>query len=124
MATGLENLKIYQMAKKLEMDVFLMTKNFPKDEIFRSVDQLRRASSSITYNIAESYNKNSFKEKIRIINDIVKGEANETRAILEMCFEKGFHKNTEIIEEYTNLIKAISGYVRFLKLSQLKNLST
>ena len=80
MATGLENLKIYQMAKALELEVFRLIKTFPLDERFRSVDQLNRSSSSVTNNIAEAYNKKSGKEKIRILNDIVKGEPNETRS--------------------------------------------
>ncbi|TSC59966.1 MAG: hypothetical protein G01um1014107_303 [Parcubacteria group bacterium Gr01-1014_107] len=38
MATGLENLKIYTLAKQLELKVFELTKNFPLDEKYRSVD--------------------------------------------------------------------------------------
>lgn len=57
MATGLENLKIYTLAKYLEIEVYKITKSFPADERFRSVDQLCRSSSSITNSIAESYSK-------------------------------------------------------------------
>jgi four helix bundle protein len=124
MATGLENLKIYKMAHELELQVFELTKNFPASENFRSTDQLRRSSSSVTNNIAESYNKRSLKDKIRIINDIVKGEANETRSNLEMCQEKKFFKDQGLIDRYTELIKAVSGYVAFLKTSQLNNFTT
>ena len=115
MATGLENLKIYAMAGELELRVFELTKQFPPDEKYRSVDQLRCSSSSVTNNIAESYNKRSVKEKVRILHDIVKGEAEETKRNLEMCAKKGFHQDEEIIEHYTELLKAVSGYVRFLK---------
>jgi len=38
MATGLENLKIYQLAADLEVKVFELTKEFPADEKYRSVD--------------------------------------------------------------------------------------
>src|ERR1035437_2032383 len=124
MATGLENVKIYKMAHELELQVFELTKNFPASENFRSTDQLRRSSSSVTNNIAESYNKRSLKDKIRIINDIVKGEANETRSNLEMCQEKKFFKDQGLIDRYTVLIKAVSGYVAFLKTSRLNNFTT
>jgi four helix bundle protein len=63
MATGLENLWIYQLAEDLEIKVHEITKLFPKDEIYRSVDQLRRSSCSVSNNIAESYHKGSAKEK-------------------------------------------------------------
>ncbi|MBI4086193.1 MAG: four helix bundle protein [Candidatus Liptonbacteria bacterium] len=115
MATGLDNLKIYKMAEELELKVFNLTKLFPRDEKFRSVDQLRRSSSSVTNNIAESYNKRSLKEKIRILHDIAKSEAEETKRNLAICIKKEFHSDDRIVEDYTELIKAISGYVRFLK---------
>ncbi|MDH3267816.1 MAG: four helix bundle protein [Ignavibacteria bacterium] len=78
MATGLENLWIYKLAEDLEVEVHEITKTFPKDEIFRSVDQLRRSSSSVSDNIAESYHKTTIKEKTRFLN-IAKGEAEETK---------------------------------------------
>lgn len=115
MATGLENLKIYTMAEQLEIDVHRLTENFPFDERFRSVDQLRRSSSSVSNNIAEAYNKRSLKEKLRIINDIAKSEAEETKRNLIVCLKKGFHGDRDIANGYTELMKAISGYVKFLK---------
>lgn len=115
MATGLENLKIYTRAKQLELEVHELTKRFPTEEKYRSVDQLSRSSSSTTNNIAEAYYKQSLKEKIRIVNDIVKCEAEETRSNLQVCLEKGFHQNQAVIEKYIELIKMISGYVSFLR---------
>src|SRR3989338_6893874 len=115
MSTGLENLNIYKLAAELEVEVFHLTKKFPQDEIYRSVDQLRRSSASVSNNIAESYHKRSLKEKIRILNDIVKGEAEETKRNLDVCSRKGFHSNTEISAKYTDLLKMVSGYIRFLR---------
>ncbi|MEK7512728.1 MAG: four helix bundle protein [Patescibacteria group bacterium] len=128
MATGLENLKIYTIAEELELRVFELTKHFPRDEKYRSVDQLRRSSSSVTNNIAESYNKRSLKEKVRILHDIVKSETEETRRNLDVCFKKGFHHDEEIFNRYTELMKAVSGYIGFLRnrpaTYKLTNLST
>ena len=115
MATGLENLKIYQLAADLEVTVHEIIRRFPNDERFRSVDQLSRSSSSVTNNIAEAYHKRSLKEKIRILNDIVKGEAEGTKRNLDVCSRKGFHSNTEISAKYTDLLKMVSGYIRFLR---------
>ncbi len=121
MATGLENLKVYILASELDVHVHNLTKTFPSDEKYRSVDQLRRSSSSVTNNIAEAYNKRSLKEKVRILSDIVKGEAEETKRNLEMCLKKSFHADSTLIEKYTELLKMVSGYIRFL---QKKNLQT
>ena len=121
MATGLENLKIYQLAKELEIEVYEITKEFPADEKYRSVDQLRRSSSAATNNIAEFYSKQSIREKIHILRDIVVCESEETRSNLLMCREKKFadaEKLNDIVGKYLGLIKSVNGYVRFLKLNQ------
>lgn len=118
MATGLENLIIYKMASDLEIEVNEITKQFPKEEKFRSVDQLNRSSSSVPNNIAEAYHKKSIKDKLRILNDIAKCEAEETKRNLLQCARKNFAepiKLTELAEKYTGLIKAINGYIRFLR---------
>ena len=78
MATGLDNLWVYKLAEELELEVHELTKKFPRDELYRSIDQIRRSSSAATNNIAESYHKTTPKEKIRFI-DIAKGEAEETK---------------------------------------------
>ncbi|MBI5621721.1 four helix bundle protein [Candidatus Falkowbacteria bacterium] len=123
MAIGLENLKIYQLAADAEIKVYKITKSFPKDEKFRSVDQLRRSSSSVTNNIAEAYNKKSTKEKIHILNNLAKCEAQETKFNLMQCARKEFadaHQLTDLVDTYTDILKAISGYINFLKNQQTK----
>lgn len=118
MATGLENLKIYQISKELEMEVYEVTKQFPADEKYRSVDQLRRSSSAVPNNIAEAYNKSSIKAKIHILRDIAICEAEETRSNILRCSEKGFlpiDQAKSIADKYTGLKKAINGYIRFLR---------
>ncbi|OGZ34786.1 MAG: hypothetical protein A2174_02865 [Candidatus Portnoybacteria bacterium RBG_13_41_18] len=122
MATGLENLWIYKLAEDLEIDVHKITKNFPKDEIYRSVDQLRRSSSSVSNNIAESYYKGTVKEKTRFLN-IARCEAEETKRNISRSFRKGFvlrETAEDIIERYTVVMKGIHAYIRFLMLNELK----
>jgi len=50
-----------------------------------------------------------------MLHDYVKGEAEETKRNLEMCVRKGFHDDTKVIEDYTELLKMVSGYIRFLE---------
>ncbi len=126
MATGLENLWIYTMAEDLEIEVHNATKLFPKDEIYRSVDQLRRSSCSVCNNIAESYHKGSIKEKIRFLN-IAKGEAEETKRNIHRSYRKGFiekEKAEKLVNDYTILLKGIYAYEKFLMLQELKTNKT
>ncbi len=123
MATGLDNLWIYKLAEDLEIKVHEVTKKFPKDEIFRSIDQLRRSSASTSNNIAESYHKKSIKEKERFLT-ISKGEAEETKRNIIKSARKKFISDDiadEIAGQYTTLLKGTNAYIHFLKLNDLQN---
>ena len=54
---GFRDLIVYQKAYALSMEVFELTKSFPKDEKYSLTDQIRRSSRSIPANIAESWAK-------------------------------------------------------------------
>ena len=117
MATGLDNLRIYQQAEDLEIVMHEITKGFPKDELFRSVDQMRRSSSSGSNNIAEGYHEVTLKEKERALT-IAKGEGEETKRNILKSARKKFiseEKANEIAEKYTVLLKGINAYIRFLR---------
>jgi four helix bundle protein len=126
MATVLENLWIYKLAEDLEVEVHEITKKFPKDEIFRSVDQLRRSSYSVSDNIAESYHKTTVKEKTRFLS-IAKGEAEETkRGMLKSTRKKFISVEVAkgIADRYTIVLKGTNAYIKFLNLNELENIGS
>ncbi len=47
------------------IEIYKISKNFPKDELFGIINQMRRCAVSITSNIAEGFSRNTYKEKIR-----------------------------------------------------------
>ena len=127
MATGLENLWVYTLAENLEIEVHELTKLFPHDELYRSVDQLRRSSASVANNLAESYHKTTQKEKVRFVH-IAMGEAEETKRGLikalrkELLPEKGKGDIRPLITitRYTVLLKGLNAYRKFLEVGQTK----
>ena len=50
---GYKDLKVYQLAYQLAMEIFEMTKSFPKDERYSLSDQIKRSSRSVVANIVE-----------------------------------------------------------------------
>ena len=54
-----EKLEVWHLARTLNRSVYQATKRFPKDELFGLTSQLRRASISVSSNIAEGSGRNS-----------------------------------------------------------------
>ena len=54
------DLKVYNLAIELQQDIFILTKKFPKEEIYSLTNQIRRSSCSIGANIAESWHKRRY----------------------------------------------------------------
>lgn len=59
------DLEVWKEAHKLVLIIYKLTKDFPKEETFGLVSQLRRAAVSITSNIAEGFSRYSYKEKLQ-----------------------------------------------------------
>jgi len=123
MPGGLENLEIYKLSERLEIFVYKVTEKFPKDEKYRSVDQLRRSSSSVSDNISESYSRYFYKDKINRLY-IARGEAGETKAGISKANKKGFISDKIkffTCDKYTELMKGINGYIKYLRKKHIPN---
>ncbi len=57
---GHKDLNVYKLAYNLAMEIFTLSKSFPKEELYSLTDQVRRSSRSITANLAEAYRKRQY----------------------------------------------------------------
>ncbi len=93
------DLIVWQKGMLLCKEVYLLTQNFPKEEIYGLTSQMRRSVISIPSNIAEGRGRNSDKEFIRFLQ-IALGSIYELQTQLELAFELGY---TNSIENLINL---------------------
>jgi hypothetical protein len=54
------DLEVYQFAFDLSMEIFQITKSFPKEETYSPTDQIRRSSRSVCANLAEAWRKRRY----------------------------------------------------------------
>jgi len=82
-----QDLLAYQKSFEVAMEIFEISKEFPKEEKYSLTDQIRRSSRSVSANIAESYAKRRYpKHFISKLTDS-DGENLETQAWLEFSRE-------------------------------------
>jgi four helix bundle protein len=75
------DLRVWQEAVELTVDVYQLTRRFPSDERFGATAQFRRAAMSITNNIAEGHGRATRGEFLNSLSD-ARGSANEVENCL------------------------------------------
>ncbi len=93
------DLNVWQEGHKLVFMVYQITKRFPREELYSLVDQMRRAVSSITANIAEGFGRRSYKEKVQFYY-LSKGSLNELKNFLLIAKDIGYLCNEEFDKIY------------------------
>ena len=86
---GYRRLIAYQKAKEVVKRTYSLLKKFPSEERYAMCDQLRRASVSITSNIAEGVNRFSVKDKAHFI-EMAYGSLMEVSSQFEIAEELGY----------------------------------
>jgi four helix bundle protein len=76
-------LEVYQYAFSAAMNIFRITKNFPSEEKYSLIDQIRRSSRSVCSNLSEAWRKRKYKAVfVNKLTDSMQ-EASETQTWLE-----------------------------------------
>lgn len=99
-------LEVYQLAFNSAMEIFDLTKNFPKEEKYSLTDQIRRSSRSVCANISEAFRKRKYpKSFIAKLSD-AESEASETQVWLEFSLKCKYIDETkyeELNRNYDNI---------------------
>jgi len=123
MSKNFKDLEIWKKGRELRNDISKLTKNFPLDEKYKLVDQMIRASRSVTANIAEGYGRYHYQENIQFCRHS-RGSLTELQDHLTVALDEGYI-NAEVENEFDNkieeCIRILNGYIRFLTNSKQGN---
>ncbi|HEV2883824.1 MAG TPA: four helix bundle protein [Pyrinomonadaceae bacterium] len=90
MLRGHRDLKVFQLAYRLAMEIFQLTRHFPKEEVYSLTDQIRRSSRSVPANLAEAFRKRRYPNMwVNKLTDC-DGEATETQVWLDFALDCGY----------------------------------
>lgn len=114
-----KELSVWQKSRKFVSEVYTITKNFPKDEMFCLTQQMRRSAISIPSNIAEGFGRGT-DAQINQFLDIAQGSAFELETQLYLSFDLNYVQKDQIealisnLDEIKKMIEALQN--RFTKI--------
>lgn len=117
MSSNLKDLKVWQSSREFRNEVSKLAWTFPKDERFKLIDQLVRASRSVTANIAEGHGRFHFQENIQFCR-IARGSLVESYDHLTVALDEGYISGAnfeKLVLQYEELMKMLNGYITYLK---------
>jgi four helix bundle protein len=100
-----QDLLAYKKEFDLAMNIFELTKSFPKEEMYSLTDQIRRSSRSVTITISEAYRKREYPKHFHSKLTDADSENSETQGWLEYALACKYISNDKFIELTNNSIE-------------------
>jgi four helix bundle protein len=121
--TNYKNLEAWKKSMLLVKEIYLLGKNYPREELYGLTSQTRRAAVSIPSNIAEGMGRNHDKDTINFLH-ISRGSMYELETLLniavmvDLISEKKFEEITPMIDE---CLRILNGLLTYYENKQIKN---
>ena len=110
-----KELRVYRLSFEAAMEIFEISKKFPKSETYSLTDQIRRSSRSVSGNIAESFRKRRYPKAFVLKLSDAEGEAAETQVWLEYaksCKYLTFDESQALDEKYDQIIGMVVNMIK------------
>ena len=114
--SSFEEINSWQKSRIFNKRIYQITENINFKKDFDLVRQIRRASISISSNIAEGFERNTDKEFIYFLY-VAKASAGEVRSQIYLAFDLQYITNQEfheLLESVTEISKLLSGFIKYL----------
>jgi four helix bundle protein len=112
-----KELIVWQKAHELTLNIYKITKDFPKDEMYALTSQVGRASVSIAANIAEGYKKKTKPHKLNFLN-ISEGSLEEVKYYIILAKDLNYIKD-DVSIKLTNIAeevgRTLTGYCNAIR---------
>jgi four helix bundle protein len=111
-----EEINSWQKARTLNKKIYLITESNEFKRDFDLARQIRRASVSVSSNIAEGFERNTDREFIHFLY-IAKGSAAEVRSQLYLALDLNYITQelfNELLIEIAEISKMLSGFIKYL----------
>ena len=110
-ARDFRDLEVWQQAHALVLEVYRLSRRFPRSECYGLTAQLRRAAVSVPANIAEGFRKRSKPDKVRFYN-IAEGSVEEVHYYLILASDLGYADCTLAVDRVHRVSKLLQAYSR------------
>lgn len=108
-------LDVYKLARQLSKEIFEISKNFPKEEMYSLTDQLRRSSRSIGGQIAEAWGKRRYEKHFVSKLTDADGEQLETQHWIETALDCSYLSNEvahSLLEHYASVGRMLNSMIK------------
>ena len=112
------DLLIWQKSMVLVTEIYTLSNNFPKEEVYALISQLRRSAVSIRSNIAEGYGRNGNKDYLKFLNMAV-ASLFEMQTQLEIAYNLEYITQLQFNKTYEDsreIERMISAFCRKIKM--------
>jgi four helix bundle protein len=111
-AQSFEDLIVWQKAHAFVLNVYRISREFPRQEVWGLTAQLRRAAVSVPANIAEGFKRRGKPDKARLMN-VAEGSLEEARYYLRLAVDLGYLSQKNSLSADTLEVGRLPGsYVR------------
>ncbi len=115
-ARNFQDLIVWQKAHRFVLEVYRISKGFPREEIYGLTSQFRRAAVSIPANIAEGFKKRGRPDKVRFMN-VAEGSLEECRYYLILTRDLGYGDPLELLGQLEEVSKLLGSYSAAIRAS-------
>jgi four helix bundle protein len=110
-------LRVWEKSHTIALEIYKVTRSFPKEEVYGLTNQMRRAAVSIPTNIAEGCGRGSNPDLLRFLH-ISMGSASELEYLLQLSNELNYLDQINfdrLNEELTNSRKMLNAFIQTIK---------